>query len=393
MTWLIDRLRRHWPILVLVAVGAVIRIGVNNVTIFSPADETAYLNYSKTILTGRTGFETAVQSFLSDPERWPYPSPSRWVAFEADAAVCKIAGCDFRALAWMSTLSGIALLPVVYAAGRRLLTPAAALIGTAFVTTAPLLLGLGRRALTDELFVLVTWIAIWAMLRVFGAARPRDYVAAAVAMGIAFGVKESFGLFALAVAAMFVISPPRRLRWWDLSLVIGPPLVYALGFLLAGGHPGDIVALERIFLSYRSQPGGYELTYGSGPFYQPIVDFLILSPAVTMLAIAGFGAAVAGTDIGARRLAAAAIVSFIGFGILLKDIRYAAAVAPLLGLIAGWVLAERYLRQRDRLVIGGAAAIAVNAGIELWIFWTVFVVGAVYDPVMVNVLRALHAIP
>ena len=393
MTWMMDRLHRHWPILVLVAVGAAIRIAVNNLTAFSPADETAYLNYSKTIVTGRTGFETAVQAFLSDPERWPFPSPSRWVAFEADAAMCKIAACDYRALAWMSTLSGIALLPVVYAAARRLLTPAAALLGTALVTTSPLLLGLGRRALTDELFVLVTWVAIWAMLRVFGAARPRDYIAAAIAMGIAFGVKESFALFAVAVAAMFLISPPRRVRWWDLSLVIAPPIVYALGFMLAGGHPGDIVALERIFLSYRAQPGGYELTYGSGPFYQPIVDFLILSPAVTMVAIAGFGAAVAGTDRGARRLAGAAVVSFIGFGILLKDVRYAAAVAPLLGLIAGWALAERYLRPRDRLVIGGAAAIAVNASIELWIFWTVFVVGAVYDPVLVNVLRALHAIP
>ncbi|MDP9245271.1 MAG: glycosyltransferase family 39 protein, partial [Chloroflexota bacterium] len=316
MTWLIDRLRRHWPILVLVAIGAVIRIGVNNVTIFSPADETAYLNYSKTIQTGRTGFEAAVQSFLSDPNRWPYPSPSRWVAFEADAAICKIAGCDYRALAWMSTLSGIALLPVVYAAGRRLLTPAAALLGTAFVTTSPLLLGLGRRALTDELFVLVTWVAIWAMLRVFGPARPLDYIVAIVAMGIAFGVKESFALFAVAVAAMFLIRPPRRLRWWDLSLVIGPPIAYTLGFTLAGGHPGDLVALERIFLSYRAEPGGYELTYGSGPFYQPIVDFLILSPAVTMLAIAGFGAAAAGTDVGARRLAATALVSFVGFGIL-----------------------------------------------------------------------------
>jgi hypothetical protein len=86
-------------------------------------------------------------------------------------------------------------------------------------------------------------------------------------------------------------------------------------------------------------------------------------------------------------------VSFIGFGILLKDIRYAAAVAPLLALIAGWVLAEQYLRPRRRLRIGGVAAVAVNASIELWVFWTVFVLGAVYDPVLVNVLRALHAIP
>ncbi|MDQ6858180.1 MAG: glycosyltransferase family 39 protein [Chloroflexota bacterium] len=375
------------------AVGALIRITMNNVTTFSPADETAYLNYSKTIVAGRTGFETAVQAFLNDPARWPYPSPSRWVAFEADAAVCKIVGCDYRALTWMSTLSGIALLPVVYAAGRRLLTPAAVLVGTALVTTSPLLLGLGRRALTDALFVLVTWVAIWAMLRVFGAARPRDYVAAVVAMGIAFGVKESFALFAVAVAAMFLIGPPRRLRWWDLSLVIGPPIVYALGFTLAGGHPSDLVALERIFLSYRAEPGGYELTYGSGPFYQPILDFLILSPAVTMLAIVAVGAAVVGTDLGARRLAAMAVVLFVGFGILLKDVRYAAAVAPLLALLTGWALAERFLRPRGLLQVGGAVAILVNASIEFWIFWTVFVVGAVYDPVLVNLLRALHAIP
>ena len=388
------RVRREWVVLLLFAIGVAIRVAVNNVTSFSAADETTYVNYSRAIVAEPSGYRGVVQYFLNTPGAWIYPNPSRWISFLVDSLSCRIAPCDYRTLTWVSTLSGIAVLPVVYAVGRRLLSPSAALLGTAFAVTSPLLLGLGRRALQDEFFVLVIWLALLAVVRLLdGNPRRIDYGLAVVALGLAFSAKDSFGVFYVAFAVMFLTQRSRTLRWADVSLLVGPPLVFFGGFALFAGSPGDLIALERIVLGLRTNADSYELVTGSGPFYQPILDFIILAPLVTLVAIAGCGAAIIASPGKERRLVAVTLACFVLFGILLKNVRYAAAVAPMLALIAGWTVSEKVLRPRGLLRVGGIAAAAVNATVEAWVFWTVFVVGGVYDPVIVNLLRAVHAIP
>jgi len=380
-------------VLALTALAAGIRLAVNDLTTFAPADETAYVNYATAIRRGISGYHDVVRYVLDTPAAWPYPSPSRWSAFLVDGLACRVAACDFHTLATVSTWSGIALIPVAYAVGRQLLAPVAAAVGTAFVVTSPLLLGLGRRALQDEFFALLVWLAFWMMLRVLARPTTVNYIAAIVALGLAFGAKDSFVIFYAAFAAMFLIRPRRPLDWRDLVLLIGPWIVWVVGFTIVAGSPGDLVALERIVLGYRASPDSYERIYAGGPVYQPIVDFMVLSPVVTTLAIGGLLATLtrAGTP-QVRRLAAVAAVCFLAFAILPKDIRYAAAMAPLLGLAAGWTVAAMIPRSWP-----GASALAgitlLSAGLEGWIFWTVFVVAGVYDPVLVNVLRALHAVP
>ena len=384
-----------WPIVSIIGVGVALRLALNDLANFSPADETVYLNYAKAIAAGRAGYEGVVRFVIDTPSAWQFPSPSRWSAFALDGVACRLSNpCDYHSLAVVSTLAGVALLPVVYTVGRRLLSPAVALVGTAFVVTSPLLLGLGRRALQDEFFVLTVWLALWAVVRLLDRTpRTLDYALAVVALGLALGAKDSFVLFYGAFGLMVLLWPGRRFRWLDVSLVVGPPLVWMLGFVLVAGGPGDLLALERISLLGRGSPGAYELAYGSGPPYQPIIDFMVLSPIITLIAIAGVGAIVVGGSLGARRLALVTVVSLIGFGLLLKDIRYAAAVAPMLALIAAWAIAER-LRPAGRVQLPGIVAlVSANAALEGWIFWTVFIAGGVYDPMLANLLRALHAVP
>lgn len=369
---------------------------MNNVSAFSPADELTYLNYSRAIRNGLSGYHDVVRYMLDTPAAWPYPSPSRWAAFLVDGLACRIAEpCDFRTLTLVSTVSGIVLIPVVYAVGRRLLTRTAALAGTALMVTSPLLLGLGRRALQDEFFVLMVWLAFWLVIRVLERPpRARDHILAILALGLAFGAKDTFIIFDAAFAAMFLTRPRRPLAWWDLALVIGPLIVWVSGFVLVAGGPGDLVALEKLVLGYRTNPDSYERIYAGGPLYQPIVDFLVLSPLVTIMAIAGLVAAFARpSSPNVRRLAWVTVACFVAFGILPKDIRYAAAVAPMLALMAGSVLTTLQLRPRALAVAALPIALAANAALEGWIFWMIFIIADVYDPVLVNLLRALHAIP
>ena len=143
-----------------------------------------------------------------------------------------------------------------------------------------------------------------------------------------------------------------------------------------------------------SWPDSYGLNYVGGPVYQPIVDFLVLSPLVTIMAIAGLVAALARpSSPNVRRLAWVTVACFVAFGILPKDIRYAAARAPMLALMARSVLTTLQLRPRALAVAALPLALAANAALEVWIFWMIFIIADVYDPVLVNLLRACKRYP
>ena len=63
--------------LALTALAAGIRLAVNDLTTFAPADETAYVNYATAIRRGISGYHDVVRYVLDTPAAWPYPSPSR----------------------------------------------------------------------------------------------------------------------------------------------------------------------------------------------------------------------------------------------------------------------------------------------------------------------------
>ena len=62
-------------------------------------------------------------------------------------------------------------------------------------------------------------------------------------------------------------------------------------------------------------------------------------------------------------------------------------------LLVGGVPSGGGLGPGGSLGTGERAGGAVDAAGGGWVFWTVFIVGAVYEPVIVNLLRAVHAIP
>src|ERR1051326_6404645 len=95
------RQMNRWIFAVVLLAAAVLRIGLNNVSAYSPADETVYVSYTKT-LTERgfvQGYPEIVRAFVEQPRRWKYPSPIRWGYFAATTFVAEAYGsADPRAL-------------------------------------------------------------------------------------------------------------------------------------------------------------------------------------------------------------------------------------------------------------------------------------------------------
>src|SRR5437016_4566508 len=93
----------HLAFAALLTVAAAIRIVFDNVTSFSPADETVYLRYTQ-ILAGGGGYARVVRMFIADRGMWVFPNPLRWSYLGATTLFCQFAGhCSYRTLAMLST--------------------------------------------------------------------------------------------------------------------------------------------------------------------------------------------------------------------------------------------------------------------------------------------------
>lgn len=383
----------------LLIAGAALRIEVDDVEEYSPDDEAVYVSSTAFLHDhGWSNYPALVQKYVADREAWLYPHPMRWGYFALSTLTCGVAGnCDARALAGLSTASGIVSILLIFLIGRELLGAEVALIAAALTATSPLQLAMGRRALQDEVFCASILLTLWLACLVIKGGQglgPRrlGLLAAAVAsMTLTLAIKESFlPLYPAVLLFLVVLAPPPRLRAWRriAPLAILPPVLYAVvTIVLCGGvkHYFDLLRIVMTTASSINSPFARELS--SGPFHRPLFDLVILSPIVMVLGIAG--AARSGENRALRALTAFAAAALVILGLLsLKNVRYAIPVDPVARLLAASLIAS--FPRRPWLAV---CVVGLIAATELRLFHEIFLVADVYDPLTDEMLRALHAIP
>lgn len=378
----------------LFVIAAAIRIAVNDVAIFSRADETVYLLYAKTLATGGS-YGRIVRMFLDDRGMWVLPNPLRWSYIGAASLFCSITGdATQHALATLSTVAGIAAVALTYWIARSLFGPTVALVAIALAATSPLQLALGRRALSDEFFCAAFLVSIAVLISYVREQEPRRRTAWLVAWvavtTLTIAAKEQF----------LLIYPAVILFWWLRSRRIGrreviawvlPPILFAGVFSILAGDAGSFFRIMKILSGIVTTP--YATAYGSGPPQRLLIDFLAVAPIVTMLAIAVVVFVIidrAEQSAELRHLTLLAVAIYAIHALFpSQDLRYVVPVDALMRIMAAAFVVAQF-RGRPRII---AAALAVNAAVELFLFRTIFVVAAVYDPMTDNLMRALRMIP
>jgi hypothetical protein len=388
--------RRHLAaITAVVLLGAVLRLTWNDVTDYSRADETAYLNYARSLSANWGAYPEIVRAYVADPNATNIPLPSRIAGIAITTAACAVAPCGYRTLAWIETLAGIAAILVTYLIGRTLFGTTGATIAAALTVTCPIQLAMGRRALEDELLLVSILCALWATVEIAKAkvVTWRLLVLGIAAFTWALGIKETFLLSYPALAAVLLIARRRELRPGDALLFVVPPLLFTGLFGVWSGDPFALRALAGIQQTGRNLP--YVQQFQSGPPWEPFVDIYVLAPLVSAAALIAVGMAL--TTRGERRPVAAmsayVALLFAAYVFIPKDARYFMPADAGMRMLAAWGLATvgSLVRPVGPLLIAGA--LAANAALELLIFDAVFLRGNVYDPVLANLLRALDAIP
>lgn len=264
----------------------------------------------------------------------------------------------------------------------------------ALMAVSPLELMLSQRALIDGFFALWATIALWALWELFQTPRSKGWLAlygfSLLAMVL---TKENAafvtaGLFALLAANRWAKFGETSREVWVVTFAA--PLVACSILIFCAGGWDMLLASYRVYVA-KSYGSPYAIETGDGPWYRYLIELVMMNPVVFVLAVAGLG------HLAWRQKASLFLALFVGITFLLMcrlqyglNLRYTNI----------WDLPIRWFAVSMLLIIAGklpprvrgislAGAVAIIAAAELAQYYNLFVIQAIYDPIPLNVEKAL----
>lgn len=159
---------------------------------------------------------------------------------------------------------------------------------TALVAVAPTQLHMSQHGLIDGFFTFWALLALWSLWETLRSPRDWRWLALYVFALCACVITKENAFF-VCVAFIGIIAANRWLafgvvtRETIIATVLGPLLGAAILFILAGGI-GSLIETYTLSVS-KNYTLDYAIQTGDGPWYRYLVDLLLVSPVVLLLAI------------------------------------------------------------------------------------------------------------
>ncbi len=262
------------------------------------SDDGFYLRYMQAVgQGGLRAFPGLFEQWNATQKSWIYPPPSRIGFVAASALWGRIFGATFESLQRLSLASHLLLCVVNFLFARRWFGDVRALWIAILLGFSTLLMGLSRLALTDSFIALCMTTTVWLFYELTRE-RPRlvDGIPFVLALAFMVLVKElsvllvvPFVLFLLY--ERFARGIPHDLGRYAVWFVAAGGLTLLLLDLASGGLGRLLETWSIVLASPRT--AGYAIRAGSGPWFRMILDYLLLSPVPTLLAIGWFAIAAA----------------------------------------------------------------------------------------------------
>jgi len=360
-------------------------------------DEGLYRNYvNQLIVAGITSYSDIVDRYIEVQKTLPGSilPPLRFLFIFSAYTWHQIFGTEaLAALHAVASFFSVLTLLLSTLFAWRLKGPAWALAVAALLSFAPTQIHMSQHALVDGFFTFWALLCLWLLWENLRAPRHALFlVAYTLALGLMVLTKENAFFVFVALMAIIVLN-----RWLGFGVVTrelllcsmaGPLLGFVVLVFLAGG-------LETLRTSYQLSVGkNYQLTYaimtGDGPWHRYLVDLLLVSPLILLLAI---GAAF---RLERSQKPELFLFSFIAVSYLVMcnvkygmNLRYANMWdMPLRALAFGQLAAFCAPLQRYRtLILSGA--VAVVCAVEMRQYIILCVQYPLYELVTEGLLRAL----
>jgi len=362
-------------------------------------DEAYYEKYVTSLgKLGLGGWPTLIESYIAEQKTQPlaFLPPTRVLFLGSAHGWSQITGTTpLESVRAVSCGAGIGLLLLGAAMAWRFSGPAAALGVGALLACAPLLIHLSHRALIDGFFAFWATVALWGFFESLRAPERRGWLAVyGVGLAAMVMTKENAAFAYAALFGLMVLNRWLRIGTVTREFVIVTILAPACGALLlvvAAGGIDTLLGAYRINIE-KSVELPYAKSTGDGMWHRYLLDFLLVSPAVTLLAVAALGGT-GWSEPAKRCLALFVIFSYaamaqVRYGM---NLRYGAMWEVPLCWLAFTLLSALATRWAGRWQIPALiAAVAVVCSTELTQYYFLFVKGNVYDPVAGSLIQPLQ---
>lgn len=403
--------RRLWILAVLLvfAFGITVRI-VPLTSSEGGFDELMYSCYVSELLErGIVRYPTIVDGYIEYQKtlKGSVLPPMRFLYIGTSALWCSIKGVDPHAagahpkillgLHQVAAFFSILTLVVTFGFMRRLAGRGAALAVTALMACAPTQIHMAQHALVDGFFAFWALLTLWLLWEnLQRPLRPALLIAYGACMALMVTTKENSAFVFIAIMA--ILAANRWLRFGTvtrplvLATMIGPAVGVLVLTTLAGG-------LDNLFTCYMlSVSKNFELPFaiktGDGPWYRYLVDLMLVSPIILILAIG----AVFQLDRERHRpqlyvtlfIAASYLVMCnLKYGLNLRYANMWDAPLRLLAFTQLGLLADRFaLKRREFWLALAVIALCAYDVRQYWIFAIEY--NRFYELVPEVLLRALH---
>jgi 4-amino-4-deoxy-L-arabinose transferase-like glycosyltransferase len=361
-------------------------------------DEGLYRTYvNQLIATGLTSYSEIVDHYIEVQKTLPGSilPPVRFLYIFTAYLWHQLFGTEaLSALHAVASFFSILTLLLATLFAWRLKGPACALAIAALMSFAPTQIHMSQHALVDGFFTFWALFCLWLLWENLRA--PRKWpLLVAYALGLALLVLTKENAFFVFVALMVIIALNRWLQFGTvtrellLCSVAGPLLGLVVLVFLAGG-------LETLRATYQlSVSKNYTLTYailtGDGPWHRYLVDLLLVSPLVLLLAL--------GSAFRLDRAQKPELFLFLFVAssyLVMCNIKYGMNLRyanmwdmPLRVLAFGQLVSFCAPLQRYRMLVLGSA-VALVCAVEFRQYIILFVQYPLYELVPEGLLRALH---
>jgi hypothetical protein len=367
-------------------------------------DEWYYLRYLQVVSArGLSEMHGLFERWNADTFDHIFPSPLRVGFIATSVAWGRVVGVTYRSLQTLSLVSLLLACVLNWIFARRHLGELRALLVAALVGFSPLLLGLSRRAFADGYAFLCSTAVIWLFLDALkdpGSAWKRLLFVVALAWTVL--VKEHLVLLAFPLVAFLFFERwfrgvPHDLLRYAIDFAAAGILVAGVLLLAAGGFTPLAATVRAVLESPASNE--YAIKYGSGPWFSSVLDFLLLSPWPTLLAIGGFWIAIARARSGSYERESV-YFAFLCAGTLLaldlftKNVRYAAVLElPIRALAVFLVWDGARAAEARRRTLLACAVVALLCWLDVRGFRLFWVDVPGFDPVTTILARVRQVIP
>ena len=361
-------------------------------------DEILYRQYVNALAKkGITSYPDLVESYLATQNQLPYAilPPVRFLyIFSGYVWHSVFGGESLDALRSVAAFFSVLTLGLVVIFAWRLRGSKWALGIGALMAFAPTQIHMSQHALIDGVFTFWALLCLWLLWENLRA--PRDWrwlVAYGLALALLVITKENS--FFVGVALLILLLANRWLQFGTvtrellLATIAGPLLgVVILVFLAGGLH--NLIDTYGLLVSKASQMP-YAIQTGDGPWYRYLVDLLLVSPVILILALGAIFRLdrTKKPDLYMSIFIAASylVMCNVKYGM---NLRYAnmwdmplrfLAFGSLVGLVAP-------VRRHRHILLG--VAVALTCAIELRQYYILAVQYPLYELVSEGLLRALH---